>query len=173
MTVFWTVFAGVSVYVVGELLMRFIVDPIHQQRETVGKVASFLIYHGNRFTSPGIPQQLIDAGNDEEIRRRKARLEETHEVGRNLATELVVRTQSIPCYSWLERVGWAPKRAKIAEAQGGLFAITNSLYDIGSGIQNYKRAKAVEQALGIVTEFRIPETKKPAAAETADPPPNA
>lgn len=161
MTVFLTIFAGVCVYVIGQLIMKLVIEPLQQHRETIGKVASFLIYHANRFTSPGIPQVLIEQGDEKQIRARKARLEEMHEAGRNLATELVVRTQAIPCYSWIERIGWATARSEIAEAQRGLFFITNNLFTAGQGIPNYEQAKAIEAALGIVTEFNVPEQKKP------------
>ncbi len=52
-TVFLTVLSGVSVYVIGQIVLKFVVDPLHAQRKTRGKVIDFLIQHETRYRYPG------------------------------------------------------------------------------------------------------------------------
>lgn len=166
MTVFFTIFSGVCVFVIGQIVMKFVIDPFHAQRETIGKVVDFLILYANVFTNPGIP---IQAGiPDEEWEdARRAQLNETKHIARALASEIMVRTQAVPLYGLLERLGWAVKRSNIRSAQKSLFFISNALFDQGNALDNYEQARQIEEALGVVTEFRI-EEEQPQAAEDND-----
>jgi hypothetical protein len=156
MTIFWTIFAGVCVYVLGQLALKFVIDPVHQQRETIGKIVDFLIYHADRYTNPGGFRALDDLLQAQR-ENRVALLNETKRAARMLASDLMVRTLAIPFYGLLERFGWAPTRANIREAQSGLFFLSNALYEGGDGIENYEKAQSIEKALGVSTEFHVDE----------------
>ena len=156
MTIFLTIFAGVCVFVIGQAVMLFVIHPIHQQKETIGKVADFLIYHANRYTSPGmrLPREYV---NEAAERSRREQLTETRDIARLLATELMVRTVAIPRYGWIECMRFGPKRSHIREAHQGLLFISNAMFDVGLAIQNYEQAKRIEKSLGITTDFQVEE----------------
>lgn len=155
MTVFLTIFIGVSVYVIGQIILRFVVEPMTAQRDTISKVADFLIFHANRYTNPGAPK------TDE----RKDELDETRVLARTLASQLIVRTQAVPGYERLSKTAFMRSLGEVRSASKGLLFLSNNLYDAGEAIKNYKVANDVANALGISTEF-TPET--PEAAEAAD-----
>ena len=166
-TIFLTIFSGVFVFVIGQLLMKFVIDPVHSQRETIGEVVDFLILHANVYTSPGMRHEagLVD---QEAERARRAQLTETKETARALASKLMVRTQAIPLYGTLERLGWTVKRSGIRRAQKSLFFISNAMFDVGHAMDNYNHARLIEDALGVRTEFQIEEADRPQQEQEDD-----
>lgn len=166
-TIFLTIFVGVLVFVIGQLLMKFVIDPVHSQRETIGRVVDFLILHANVYTNPGM---RVEAGSvDQEAERaRRVQLTGTKETARALASELMVRTQAIPLYGMLERLGWAVKRSGIRRAQKNLFFISNAMFDVRHAMDNYEHARTIEKALGVITEFQIEESDRPQIEQEGD-----
>lgn len=134
--------------------MKFVVEPLHAQRETVGRIVDFLIYHANRFTSPGIDTDQSPVDSPEYVEKR-GQLLETKSAARVLASELMVRTQAVPLYGTLEKLGIVRKRSNIRTAQRNLFFIHNAMFDRRRGIENYECGQRIEEALGIETEFKI------------------
>jgi hypothetical protein len=47
-----TVIIGVVVFILGQVLLRFVLEPIHAQRTIIGEIASAVIYLGNVFAVP-------------------------------------------------------------------------------------------------------------------------
>jgi len=46
-TVFLTVFAGVTTYVLGQLILKFLIEPVHELKRTIGEIAHSLVEHAN------------------------------------------------------------------------------------------------------------------------------
>lgn len=144
-TIFLTIFAGVSVYVLGQMAMMFLIQPFNRQRTTISEIADFLIFYANQYTNPGLKL-------DNE--KRRAQLEEVRLKARSLASALIVRTQAIPTYKLLAKFRMTRKLSQIREAYGGLIFISNNLYEEGGAIKNYEMSKNIATALGISTELR-------------------
>ena len=146
MTVFLTILSGVSVYVLGQVIIAFVIEPIKEQRSTIGKIADALIFFANRYTNTGLEVPQPD--------KRREELEEVRILLRSLASELVVRTQSIPGYDVLSKMRIVRKINQIQSASGGLFFISNNLFTKGEGINNHKESEKVASALGIIMSIQ-------------------
>ena len=53
MSTFLTIIAGVAVYVLGQLIIKLIVDPIQAFKSTVGEISIALINNANVYANPG------------------------------------------------------------------------------------------------------------------------
>jgi hypothetical protein len=105
-----TVFAGFVVFVSGQIVQRFLLEPIQEQRRVIGEIAYVLLYHDNvgRFTT-------------EDYRG---------EVGytlRSLAGELRRTRSTIPLYRLLEKTTWVVKTDNVMTAATGLVGWSNSV----------------------------------------------
>ncbi len=49
--VFWTVLSGVTVYVAGQIFVKFVIDPIQEFRKLTGEIGHSLIYYANVYSN--------------------------------------------------------------------------------------------------------------------------
>ncbi len=172
MAVFSTILAGVIVYILGQIALKFVVEPLHAQRETIGKITDFLIQHATRIAFPGFSQdnRMIIPGVTSDL-EWKAQLIETKERARELASELMVRTQAIPLYTTFQRLGWVRTREDIRISHKSLIGISFNLLkvDKGAGPVNMISALHLRQALRIETAFEAEDLNSQAVSvETND-----
>ncbi len=167
MMVFWTILAGVSVYVIGQIALKFLVDPLHAQSETIGKVIDFLIQHQTRYSYPGTEANnpmIKKAGIP--VEEWGQQLERTKHRARELASELLVRTHTIPLYQLFVWLRLARPRADIRAAHDALRSLSLSLVNVSvfGGNANRALAETIKNALDIEPEFQI-EARNEADAE--------
>jgi len=74
MTVFLTVLSGVITFVLGQLIIKLLVDPVHDFRRTVADIALALIEHANVYANPGVAGSEIENKVSHELRRLSSRL---------------------------------------------------------------------------------------------------
>lgn len=119
MEVFQTVVAGATIFVLGQVVIRFLLDPIRAYRELVGRVAHAIVLHStaNYGHVPGTDRQLVSPTPPEEAIR----------TFRSLAGELSQCTYAIPCYSLFVLLHLIPSRANIQLAAQNLIGMSNSV----------------------------------------------
>jgi hypothetical protein len=130
-----TVFAGFVVFVGGQIVQRFLLEPIQEQRRVIGEIAYVLLYHGNvgRFV-PFESQQSRD---------------DTAATLRRLAAELRTTRATIPAYRQLEKTPWVVKTENVITASSSLVGWSNSV--IGGTEDTLSQHKdAVRESLGIL-----------------------
>jgi len=111
---FITVIVGVLVFIIGQILVRFFVEPAHEQLKTIGKTFFSLTYYANIYTSPG-------SGTPEV-------LDKAADAIRANASELKGTTHAIRLYRLWEGMGLLPIKNNVEEAIGLLFIISNQIY---------------------------------------------
>ena len=131
-----TVLVGVSVYVIGQILAKFFIEPIHEQARLIGEIAIDLIFYANVYCNPGgsAPEKMDEAS---EVLRQKASL-------------LRAKTHAVPWYVLFEVMRFAPKLSDIIKASGDLIGLSNSVHR-GDPVQNDRWRKEVEKLLNIRT----------------------
>lgn len=134
-----TVIGGIIVFTSGQLISKFTIEPLYNQKKVIGRIADLLIFYANVYSNPG-------TGKPEHL---KAASEET----RKLASELVARTVAIPFYRLWNKLGLVHSLKDVREAQRNLIGLSNSTYK-GDPLVNASRTKKIEDSLGIPTEFR-------------------
>ena len=85
MTIFLTILAGVTTFVLGQIFLRLLVEPVHELKRTISDIAVALIQHANVYCNPGV------AGEDKER-------EVAWEL-RSLASRLNAQMYLVPAYS--------------------------------------------------------------------------
>lgn len=134
-----TIIGGVVVYLVSQVLSKFVIDPIHEQKKTIGQVADALIYHRNVYSSGGI------------VAREK--LDAAHDDLRLLATELRSKTHLIPMYNFFSRYGVVLDLDNVVSASTELIRLSNMVYqkdtDWRDGFAPVDCAERIADALNI------------------------
>jgi hypothetical protein len=137
LTVFLTVLSGVLTYVAGQLVLKIVIEPVHELRRTIGDVSHSLIERAHIIGNPGYPPaEQIDAASGE-LRKHSARLH--------------AHLYLVPLYDWTAKAFRLPSRAAILEASGNLIGLSNSIYRDRPNLEkiNTKRIERICDSLGI------------------------
>jgi hypothetical protein len=116
-----TVLLAVLVYVLGQLIQRFIIDPITEQRKTIGEIANSLLYLGNISGVAYAKANNLPIGYPEEPEKASSTL-------RLLAGRLRASLWTIPFYSLWSALRFFPSRNDVLMASRSLVGWSNSLY---------------------------------------------
>ena len=145
MEIFLTVISGVLVFVFGQIINTFYLQPLNKQKETVGKISDAIIFYANLYTSPIIK---TDSNFDRKEERQKA-----HEIFRNLAAELISRTQQIPSYQVFSFLRIVPTKKVIVEARKNLIGLSNGMWPDSDHLEyNDRRREQLEKQLNLISE---------------------
>jgi hypothetical protein len=136
-TVFLTVISGVITYVLGQLLVKVVIDPAQEMKKTIGQIALSLIERANVVANPGVPEREV--------------IDDTSKHLRQLSSQLQSHLYLVPCYSVTARFFRLPPKENILKATGYLIGLSNSLHRTDDRVYeaNAKRAEAIHDLLGI------------------------
>jgi hypothetical protein len=109
-TAAYTALFGVIVFVVGQAVLKIVIEPIQEYREVLGKISYALLFYAN-----------VDNRSSPDIVR------ETRNHLRNLAGQLHTSIQKIPCYNLLALLRVVRKRKDVMAASKELVGWSNSL----------------------------------------------
>ena len=111
LTVFLTVISGTLIFVSGQIINKFIIEPIHNQSKIIGEVSDTLIFYANIIHSPGFVG----------IEKEKI----LHEKLRELASRLLTKSDMIKGYSFFQKIGIVIEKSNISDAYHGLIGLSN------------------------------------------------
>ena len=46
-SVFFTIFTGVSIYLLGQIIVKLVIDPVHEMKKTIGQISHSMIMYAN------------------------------------------------------------------------------------------------------------------------------
>jgi hypothetical protein len=110
----FTAFGAVLVFVLGQIITKFIIDPIHEQKKVIGEIADALIYYSNEYSSPLFLGKMDKKGQEASDRFRR------------LATQLMSKSHLIPWYGFWSRIGFVRPIQTVADARSALIGLSNS-----------------------------------------------
>jgi len=128
-----TILGGVAVFVLGQIFLKFVIEPLQQYKEVKGEVSYALHYYANAGGPPGFAK--------EEERK------EASEHLRGLASKLRVCRHKIPWYRLFAILGIVPKVEALLTASEHLTGWSNEVYGEGRTIS--KRRRIIAECLGI------------------------
>ena len=142
-----TALIAVVVFVAGQILQRFVLEPIQEQRRLIGEVAHALLFYANR-GPVGVEIGSYPA-------------EDLHEAGRHLR-DLAGRLRSsifyIPLYATVSRlVDSVPSKEDALEAATQLVGLSNGVLSERSGPDNLHRRRIIAEKLGITKRIGVLE----------------
>lgn len=127
-----TIFGGVLVFALSQLIQKFLLEPVHEQSKVVGEIFFGLVYYAVWYANSGSgrPEDLAAASD----------------AFRRYASQLQGTTSAIRCYSLFEKWGLVPTRLDVEKAVGDLIRISNSIHS-GNGRENSNDAANVKRLL--------------------------
>jgi len=134
LTTLTTVIAGVIVFMAGQVLTKFLIEPIYEQRKIVGLIADSLIYYAH-YLADSFERPVKEVG-------------EAPDKFRRFASELMAKTVAVPGYhlwGWLRVI--RPFK-EVIKARRGLFGLSNTLHKADSD-RKIALAREVASALKI------------------------
>ncbi len=118
-----TVIGGTTVYVSGQIIIKFVIEPIHEQKRTVGEIIDALDYYENVYSCRS---GLFEVWTLREQQSKEEKAEEASKRFRQLATVLKAKTHLIPRYAILSRIGFVHRHKDIFEVCAQLVDLSNS-----------------------------------------------
>jgi len=137
MTVFLPIFSGVVIFVLGQFLLKLLVEPVQEFKKTIADVALALIQYSNVYANPGVAGNEVEKRSSEELRR--------------LSSRLNAQMYLIPCYRITANIFGLPSRDKVVDATSNLIGLSNGVFESTSNLVlvNVKRSDKIRDALGI------------------------
>ncbi|MDO8992684.1 MAG: hypothetical protein U1D41_11945 [Nitrosomonas sp.] len=138
MDIFLTIISGVIVYVAGQLILKLVIEPVHEMKKTIGKISHSLIENGQVIANPGF---LGKEGEKETSRHLRA-----------LSSQLQASLYLVPKYDCSSILFGLPPRAKILSASTDLIALSHSVYEtteVNIYERNAKKKERICDSLGI------------------------
>lgn len=118
-TAAFTILGGVLVYVIGQLLSKFLIDPTHELKKTIGEVRFNLAFYAPVILTP--------------IARTPERSDKTYEALLKSSCDLLAKVDAIPCYGFLSCIslGFLPSKKCIREAATRLRGLSTYVHETG------------------------------------------
>jgi hypothetical protein len=138
-TVFYTVLSGVITYVLGQIVVKLIIDPVQEMKKLIGRIAHSLTEHANVYLNPGVgPPEILDS---------------TAIFLRQLSAELEAQIYLVPLYETTRRIFGLPSKDDVLKAAGALLGLSNSVRRAGprTAESNAEREQVIKDSLGIYT----------------------
>ncbi|ETB64125.1 TPA: hypothetical protein DIC38_00595 [Candidatus Nomurabacteria bacterium] len=121
-----TVFGGVVIYAFGQILLKFFIKPIYEQKKIISEINDTIIFYANRF---GIYKEI------------HSKAEEVSDKLRSLSTQLRARTKMIPFYNHFQKCGFVVPEKDINDACSALIGLSNSVYHNENNSDHISRYK--------------------------------
>ena len=138
-----TALGGVIVFVIGQVVVKFIIEPIYEQKKLIGEIVGSLHFYYN--VGARVEQHYYDqikALNESDdpakeividrykdiLKSHWSRSDEASKVLRQQASELLGKTHAIPLYRLWSFLGRVPKLDDVVEVSTELTGMANSTH---------------------------------------------
>ena len=137
--VFLTVFSGVLVFALGQVFVKFVIDPIQALYKVIGEVGHALIYYANRYSNTQVCL--------------KSEMMEAHEAFRRLSGQLFLHAHVVPWYGVWATLRFLPPHGDVQKAGGQLIGLSNGCLDQSdmAAEHNDTRRRNLERLLRLKT----------------------
>lgn len=137
MTIFLTIISGVITYVLGQAILKILLEPAQEMRRTVGSISHALIQYANVISNPGVPKEEIIAEASNKLR--------------TLSSEIQSHLYLVPMYEKSAKLFMLPSQENVLKASKNLIGLSNSLHTAREKTyeNNAKRVEDICDALDI------------------------
>jgi len=132
-----TIIGGVFIFVCGQIVLKFFIEPILDQRRLIGELTSALIFYSDLIANPG---------NDDSDKR----LQLSEEL-RKYASNLMAKTKAIPFYLLFSKIHFVIKFESLKEVSKQLIYLSNRPFEDSThpDLTNNKIQKLIKEKLRI------------------------
>ncbi len=110
-----TVAGGVIVLVIGQLTLRFFIEPIHDQAKAIGEIVYVLMFYADLYANPG----AVTAPESQRV---------AADALRKTASQLMAASHRIRAYGLWAWLRFAPPFRGVLEATRDLIFLSNSVF---------------------------------------------
>jgi len=135
-----TITGGVLIFVLGQMILKFVIEPIHEFNKLKGEIAYSLVFYANVYMN--VPLSYTDLSEDRQDR------DKAQQVFRGLASQLCPRARIIPWLKIWESLKFVPKYKNIIEATKDLIGLSNSIHEVTTNVNRMRRER-IEAHLNI------------------------
>lgn len=169
-----TVVGGVLVFVIGQLIIKFFIEPLQEQANLIGEIANSLILYSNvgGNVEPYYYEGLKKANELEEPIKKVAveryekilnnhweKSESASHILRQQAAKLMGVTNSIPFYNFWAFLKIVPKRQNVLSASTQLIGMSNSTHGEDSFSERIKQISELLKINTVAEHFGYKATK--------------
>lgn len=132
----FTILGGAIVYVMGQLLSKFLIEPTHELKKIIGEVRFNLAYHAQVIHTP--------------ISRTPERSAKAYEALIKSSCDLLAKVNAVPFYAAVSccSLGFLPRKKCIVEAATQLRGLSTYVHDATSDTDVIaKRIAKIERCL--------------------------
>ena len=112
-----TIFGGLFVYIAGQLLSKFFIEPMHELRKAIGEVRFNLAFHAPTIHTP--------------IGRSKETSDKAKEALMKSSCDLLSKLHAVPLYAVLSTCRLLPSRKSIEDAAIQLRGLSTYVHEEG------------------------------------------
>lgn len=141
-TAAFTIFGGVVIYVIGQLLSKFLIEPMHELKKTIGEVRFNLAFHAPTIHTP--------------LARNTEQSQKAYEALMKSSCDLIARINAIPFYGCLSKhsQGFLPSRKAVMDAAVQLRGLSTYVHETDAKAYDSletisKRVARIEENLGL------------------------
>jgi hypothetical protein len=133
-----TILGGVLIFVVSQIVLKFVLEPIYDLNKLRGEIAYSLMFYANVYMDsfPSLAG-FITTNFGEDIKVR----DNVQKIFREQASLLCPKASVIPWFKMWELLKIVPRYRDIAEATTELIGLSNSIHDKGMEFNKLRRDK--------------------------------
>jgi len=145
--VFYIILAGVIIYVLGEIIVKIVIDPVQELKRVIADIAFKLIHYSHVFRLSSSDDSDAATG-EKEISPEK--LEQAADEYRKLASMLNAGFRLVPFYPFARVVFFLPKEADITDARNELIEMSEEIFAAPKSFVVAERRKSIEKKLKVI-----------------------
>lgn len=145
--VFYIILAGVIIYVLGEIIVKIVIDPVQELKRVIADVAFKLIHYSHVFKLSSADDSDT-AAMEAEIAPEK--LEQAADEYRKLASMLNAGLRLVPFYPLARVVFLLPKEVDIIDARNELIEMSEEIFAAPKSFVIAERRKRIEKKLKVI-----------------------
>ena len=145
--VFYIILAGVIIYVLGEIMVKILIDPVQELKRVIADIAFKLIHYSHVFKLSSSDDSDAATGKKEIAPER---LEQAADEYRKLASMLNAGFRLVPFYPFARVVFFLPKEADIIDARNELIEMAEEIFAAPKSFVIAERRKSIEKKLKVI-----------------------
>ena len=145
--VFYIILAGVIIYVLGEIIVKIVIDPVQEFKRVIADIAFKLIHYSHVFKLSSSDDSEAATG-EAEIAPEK--LEQAADEYRKLASMLNAGLRLVPFYPLARVVFLLPKEVDIIDARNELIEMSEEIFAAPKSFVIAERRKRIEKKLKVI-----------------------
>ena len=145
--VIYFIMAGIIIYVLGEIIVKIVIDPVQELKRVIADIAFKLIHYSHVYKLSA-SDKSVAATEEKKIDQEK--LENAAEEYRKLASMLNAGYHLVPFYSFTRFVFGLPREADVLGARNSLLEISEEIFSAPKSFVISEKRKHIEKLLKVI-----------------------